>query len=108
MADVVAAMRKLVDCPTAVGEVINVGSDESITINDLADKVIALTGSRSTTQHVSYEEAYGRPFDDMLIRVPDLTKIKRLIGYEPKYNLEQTLEQIIDYEKSRPASQRKD
>ncbi|MCJ7543409.1 MAG: GDP-mannose 4,6-dehydratase [Phycisphaerae bacterium] len=108
VADVVSALRRLIDCPAAVGEVINVGSNEPITINDLAVKVLALTGSRSTVQHVSYEEAYGRPFDDMLVRVPDLTKIRRLIGYQPTYNLEQTLAQIIEYERSRPASQRKD
>ena len=108
VADVVAALRKLIDCPAAVGQVINIGSDEPITVNDLAAKVIALTRSRSTTQHLSYEEAYGRPFDDMLVRVPDLTKIKKLIGYRPRYTLDQTLEQIIAYEKSRPASQCKD
>jgi nucleoside-diphosphate-sugar epimerase len=60
-----------------------------------------MTGSRSTKRYLSYEEAYGRPFDDMLIRVPDLTKIKRLISYQPKYDLRQTLEQIIEYEKNR-------
>jgi UDP-glucose 4-epimerase len=108
VADVVAALRKLIDCPAALGEVINIGSDEPITINDLAAKVVAIAGSRSTTQHLSYEEAYGRPFDDMLIRVPDLTKITRLIGYRPAYNLQQTLEHIVDYEKARLASPRKD
>ncbi len=108
VADIVTALRKLVDCPAAVGEVINLGSDEPITINDLAAKIIALTHSRSTAQHVSYEEAYGRPFDDMLVRIPDLAKIKRLIGYQPTYNLEQTLRQIIAHEKSHPASPHKD
>ncbi len=108
VADIVAALRKLIDCPAAVGEVINLGSDEPITINDLAAKIIALTHSRSTAQHVSYEEAYGRPFDDMLVRIPDLAKIKRLIGYQPTYNLEQTLRQIIAHEKSHPASPHKD
>jgi UDP-glucose 4-epimerase len=108
VADVVTAVRKLIDCPAAVGEVVNVGSNEPITINDLAAKVLAITGSRSKTLHVSYEEAYGRPFDDMLIRVPDLTKIKRLIGYRPKYNLQQTLEHIVEYEKSRQTSSPKD
>jgi UDP-glucose 4-epimerase len=108
VADVVGALRKLIDCPAAVGEVINIGSDESITINDLAAKVLALTGSSSPIRHISYEEAYGRPFDDMLVRVPDLTKIKRLIGYQPTYNLQQTLVQIIEHEKSHPASRGKD
>ena len=58
-----------------------------------------MTGSRSELRHVSYEEFYGRPFDDMLIRQPDLSKAERLTDYKPKYTLEQTLEQIIDYER---------
>ena len=101
VADVVAALRRLIDCPAAVGQVINVGSTESVTIEDLAHKVIALTGSRSSLRRLSYEEAYGRPFDDMLVRVPNLKKIHELIGYEPKYNLEQTLLQVIQYEQER-------
>ncbi|MGA2266498.1 MAG: GDP-mannose 4,6-dehydratase [Phycisphaerae bacterium] len=108
IADVIAALRKLIDCPAAIGEVINVGSDEPITIDALAAKVITLTGSASPVVRISYEEAYGRPFDDMLVRVPDLTKIKRLIGYRPMYNLQQTLVQIIEHEKSHPASPGKD
>jgi UDP-glucose 4-epimerase len=106
--DVITALQKLIDCPAAVGEVINVGSDESITIDDLAAKVIALTGAASSVVHISYEQAYGRPFDDMLVRVPDLTKIKRLIGYRPTYNLQQTLVQIIEHVKSHPASPEED
>jgi UDP-glucose 4-epimerase len=99
--DVVDALVKLIDCPGAIGEVINVGTVQCITIEALADKVIELTGSRSAKRHLSYEEAYGRPFDDMLIRVPDLTKIKRLIGFEPKYDLEQTLRQVIEHERKK-------
>lgn len=101
VADVASAIMKLIDCPEAIGQVINVGSEESITINQLAKKIIAMTGSSSVIRRISYEQAYGRPFDDMLIRQPDLTKIKRLIGYEPEYTLEQTLEQIIKYERER-------
>jgi len=98
---VVGALVKLVDCPKAVGEVINVGTTESCTINELADRVIAKTGSSSKKKHLSYEQAYGRPFDDMLVRKPDLTKIKRLIGFEPHFTLDQTLDQVIEFERSR-------
>ena len=63
-----------------------------------------MTGSKSQREHISYEQAYGRPFDDMLIRQPDLSKIKRLIGYEPKFTLEQTLNQVIDFERARLGS----
>ncbi|NLW87132.1 MAG: NAD-dependent epimerase/dehydratase family protein [Planctomycetes bacterium] len=101
VADVVGALVKLVDCPKAVGEVINVGTTESCTINELADRVIAKTGSSSKKKHLSYEQAYGRPFDDMLVRKPDLTKIKRLIGFEPHFTLDQTLDQVIEFERSR-------
>lgn len=101
VADVVGALVKLVDCPKAVGEVINVGATESCTINELADRVIAKTGSSSKKKHLSYEQAYGRPFDDMLVRKPDLTKIKRLIGFEPRFTLDQTLDQVIEFERSR-------
>ena len=101
VADVVGALIRLTDCKEAVGEVINIGSPESVTIDGLADKVIELTGSKSRKRSISYEEAYGRPFDDMLMRQPDLSKVHRLIGYEPKYSLEQTLKQVIEYERAR-------
>jgi len=101
VADVVAALVRLIDCPEAIGQVINLGCQESITIEALADTIVAMTGSTSPKRHLSYEEAYGRPFDDMFVRIPDLTRIKSLIGFEPKYSLEQTLQQIIDYESAR-------
>ncbi len=103
VADVVEALMKLIVCEEAVGEVINIGTTEPVTIEGLADKIIEMTGSNSEKRTVSYEQAYGRPFDDMLQRQPDLTKIHRLIGYEPKYTLEQTLEQVIAYERGRMA-----
>lgn len=100
VADVVSALVKLTNCPKAVGQVINIGADCSITINDLADRIIRMTGSKSRKIYLSYEEAYGRPFDDMLIRVPDLTKIHRLIGYKSRFSLDQTLKQIIAFERA--------
>ena len=101
VADVIGALLKLIDCDQAVGQVINIGSDQSISIEGLADKIIEMTGSKSEKQYISYEQAYGRPFDDMQIRVPCLAKINRLIGFQPTYALEQTLQQVIDYEKTR-------
>ena len=101
VADVVGALIALIACPAAIGEVINVGSGESVTIRGLAEKIIEMTGSASLTRTLSYEEAYGRAFDDMLVRKPGLDKIHDLIGYEPAYTLEQTLRQIIDHERSR-------
>ncbi|MDP7636240.1 MAG: GDP-mannose 4,6-dehydratase [Phycisphaerae bacterium] len=101
VSDVVDAMIKLIGCDEAIGGVINLGTTESITIEDLADKIIEMTGSSSPKRYLSYEEAYGRPFDDMLVRLPDLSKIKRLIGYEPTVPLVRTLEQVIEFEKLR-------
>jgi len=99
VSDVVGALIALLDCDEAVGEVINIGTTESITIDALADEIIRMTGSVSQKRYLSYEEAYGRPFDDMLVRVPDISKIRGLIGYEPRKSLEQTLGEIIDYER---------
>jgi UDP-glucose 4-epimerase len=100
VADVVDALVALTDSPGAVGEVVNVGSDEAVTIEQLADRIIALTGSKSEKRFLTYEEAYGRPFDDMLVRLPDLAKIKRLIGYRPTHTLDETLREVIEYERS--------
>jgi len=101
VSDVVGAIIKLMDCDDAEGQVINVGTDESVSIEDLANKIIDMTGSSSTTRKLSYEEAYGRPFDDMLTRLPSLEKVNRLIGYKPTVTLEQTLQQVIDFERGR-------
>jgi UDP-glucose 4-epimerase len=96
VADVVGAVMRLIECPGATGQVINVGNDECVTIEELAKRIIAMAGSKSPTKRLTYEEAYGRPFDDMLVRKPDLSRIRGLIGYQPKFTLEQTLRQIID------------
>ncbi len=99
VADIVGALVELVNCDAAIGEVINIGCEQSITIEELADKVIGMVGSLSEKRYLSYEEAYSQPFDDMMIRKPDLSKVQRLISYEPKYGLEQTLEQVIEHER---------
>ncbi len=105
VADVVAALLKLIECDSAVGQVINVGADEPCTIEQLAQKIIDLTGSSSSIRKISYEQAYGRPFDDMLVRKPDLTKIRGLIGYEPSFTLADTLRQVIEFQKNHPGKE---
>lgn len=94
--DVIDAVVGLMNCDEAPGRVYNVGSTEEINIESLADKVIELTSSRSEKQYLSYEQAYGRPFDDMMRRVPCLDRIKELIGFEPRTSLEETLKLIIE------------
>ena len=95
--DAVSGLIGLSNEEKAVGDVFNLGSDEEITIEGLADLIIAKTGSRSEKRFVPYEQAYGKEIDDMARRVPSLGRISRQIGYEPKVNLERTLEIIIDY-----------
>ena len=84
------------ECEAAVGDVFNIGSSEEVTIEQLADRVIALTGSDSIKKFVPYEIAYGRPIEDMMRRVPGTERIGDLIGWKPKTTLDQTLEMIID------------
>ena len=101
VADVVSALAKLMECDQAIGQVVNIGTTESCTIQGLAEKIIAMTGSSSEIRRLTYEQAYGRPFDDMLIRQPDLTKIRRLIEYEPRFSLTDALQSVIDHERAR-------
>lgn len=95
VSDVVEAIAKLMNEKKAEGQVFNVGSKEEITIEKLADKIIAKTKSKSVKKYVPYAEAYGQEFDDMNRRLPCLEKIKKLIGYEPKIGLDEMIEQII-------------
>jgi len=98
--DIVKALIKLPETPAAVGQVINLGNGEPVTIRELAERIVRLTNSKSDLRLVSYEQAYGRPFDDMLERVPDLSKARRLLDYQPAHTLEETLREIIEYERS--------
>ncbi len=99
VADLVEAVISLINCEQAAGEVYNIGSAEEITIEALADKIIGMTGSKSRKEFVSYEDAYGRPIEDMMRRVPSLERTKKTVGWEPKTELTETLRVIIDNEK---------
>ena len=101
VSDVVGGFIALMDCEEAAGSVYNIGSNEEVSIETLADKVIEMTGSSSEKKYVSYEQAYGKPFDDMMRRVPCLDKIKAVAGYQAKMSLEQTLSSVIEDVKSR-------
>jgi UDP-glucose 4-epimerase len=95
--DVVGALLKLVVEPKAIGQVINIGNKHEITIQALAERVRTLSGSNSIIKLIPYDEAYESGFEDMPRRVPDLTRIKGLIGYEPTLQLDEILTQVIDY-----------
>lgn len=96
VADTVRAILQLTEEPRAVGEIFNIGTDKSITIEELALKVKALTASPSEIVHIPYDQAYAPGFEDMDRRMPDLTKIERFTGWRPAISLDRTLEQVIE------------
>lgn len=103
VADVVKALVLLMKTPRAVGNVFNLGSAQEVSINELARMVIQATNSSSSIEHLSYQQAYGQPFDDMLRRVPSLDRIQEAIGFAPGLNLRQTIDSVIaDQRQSRP------
>lgn len=102
--DVVGALIKLMDQSEAVGQVYNIGSNEEISIVKLAEKVRELTNSNSEIVFVPYDEAYEEGFEDMPRRVPDISKINKLVGFRPDMSLEGILESVINFENGRPTS----
>ncbi len=93
--DVVDALVALAQEPRAIGQVFNVGNTGEVTICDLARRVKALAGSESPIQHIPYDQAYEAGFEDMPRRVPDITKVRQLIGYEPKLGLDDIIRRVI-------------
>ena len=95
--DVVGALMKLIAEPKAIGQVVNIGNTEEVTIGELALRVRDLSGSRSVIKLIPYEEAYESGFEDMPRRLPDLTKVTELVGYTTKYTLDDILVHVIEY-----------
>jgi UDP-glucose 4-epimerase len=95
--DVVPALMALVENPNAYGQVFNIGNTQEISMLDLAQKIKDMTGSTSNIVLVPYNKAYKGGFEDIQRRLPDLTKIRGLIGYEPKHNLDDILKSVIEY-----------
>jgi UDP-glucose 4-epimerase len=94
VADAVRALLLVMDSDKAIGEVFNVGNNQQISIMDLAKKVISVTGSASSIEMLSYEKAYPAGFEDMERRVPDISKIERVLGWKPQIGLEQIIKDI--------------
>ena len=92
--DTVEALVRIADEGSCVGEIINIGSTEEISIEDLAAKVIEITGSESGMSYIAYEEAYADGFEDMRRRVPDTRRIEEHIGWGAKISLDETIEQV--------------
>jgi len=97
VADVVGALLKLIKEPKAIGQVINIGTTEEISILNLAERVRDLSGSKSAIKFIPYDQAYESGFEDMPRRVPALAKVEGLIGYSPQHGLDDILIQVIDY-----------
>ena len=95
--DAVRGLLLVMDSDKAVGEVFNVGNNQQISIMELAKKVIEITGSESTIEKIAYEKAYPQGFEDMQRRVPDISKIKQVLGWTPEINLDQIIKDIAAF-----------
>jgi UDP-glucose 4-epimerase len=99
--DVVNGLIGLIGEPKAVGQVFNIGNGEEISMRALAEKIKGMTQSTSEIVTIPYDQAYEAGFEDMPRRVPDISKIRGLIGYEPSVQLDEILSRVIDYVRTR-------
>jgi UDP-glucose 4-epimerase len=97
VADVIDGFLAVAADDTTAGEIFNLGNTEEITISDLARRIVALTGSSSAIRYVPYSEAYGPGFEDMLRRIPDITKAQRWLRFNPKHGLDAILRDVIAF-----------
>jgi UDP-glucose 4-epimerase len=95
--DAVEALLLVMDSDKAIAQVFNVGNNSQISIMELAKKVIEITGSKSSIEKIAYETAYPEGFEDMQRRVPDISKIKQVLGWEPEINLDQIIKDIAAF-----------
>jgi len=100
--DSIRCQKALMNEPRAVGEVFNLGSQEEVTIERLAQRILELTGSKSELQYIPYEEAYESGFEDMRRRVPDTSKVRALLGFAPDSHLDDILKDVIAYFREHP------
>ena len=95
--DAIKALLLVMDSDKAIGQVFNVGNNQQISIMDLAKKVIEITNSSSKIKRIAYEDAYPDGFEDMQRRVPDISKIKQILGWTPEINLDQIIKDIAAF-----------
>jgi UDP-glucose 4-epimerase len=100
VADIVRGLLLLLECDNACGEIFNLGNTEEVSIELLAQKVIAACDSTSEIVHIPYSEAYGPGFEDMLRRVPDISKAQKWLGYNPRYGLDDIIRSVVEHERS--------
>lgn len=94
--DIVEGLTKAIETPACFGQVTNLGNSEEVTIKQLAEKIVQMTGSQSQIEYIPYEVAYGEGFEDMQRRVPNLEKAKRLIGYQPTRSLNDIITDVTN------------
>ena len=94
VSDVVHAVTRLMDTPQAMGQVFNIGSDQPVSILELAKRVIAVSQSKSSLKFQSYTEAYDADFEDVRRRVPDLSRLKKMIDFTPRYDLDAIIREL--------------
>jgi UDP-glucose 4-epimerase len=98
--DVVKTLVALIEHPEAYGRVFNLGGQQEISIVELAERVIALSDSSSKIKYVSYDEAYEEGFEDMQRRVPDITRVQNLVGFEPEVSLDDIIKLVLAEQRS--------
>jgi UDP-glucose 4-epimerase len=98
--DAVRGLLALVDSKKTIGDVFNLGGEGEISIKELANIVITATGSKSEIKKVEYKNAYPEGFEDMQRRVPDITKIKSVIGWQPQHDIDSIIADVVAYFKS--------
>ena len=103
VSDTVAAIVSLLDHPDSPGDPFNIGAPNEVTINRLAEMVIEKTGASSQVVRIPYDVAYEKGFEDMERRIPDITKINGLTGWRPTRTLDDILDDVISFERARPA-----
>jgi UDP-glucose 4-epimerase len=98
--DAVSGILSIIDSSKTIGEVYNLGNSQEISMNRLAEKIISLTNSKSTIKHLNYDEAYPKGFEDMLRRVPNISKIESQLGWSPRFDLDQIILDIVANKRS--------
>ncbi|MFN8395156.1 MAG: GDP-mannose 4,6-dehydratase [Bacteroidia bacterium] len=98
--DAIRAVRGLMETGKGIGRVFNVGNPFEVTMNELAQRIIAKTGGGSTLKHISYEQAYGGGFEDMMRRTADITRLKETLNFEIAYDLDGILDDIIAHKRT--------
>jgi UDP-glucose 4-epimerase len=107
VADIVGAVLRLMGCPEATGKVFNLGSDEPVTIRELAEAVVRLVDPRLPIEHVSYERAFGPAFEDIRCRIPDLTRVRQAIGYRPRHTLDDIVREVVEWKRAGAPTERR-